>query len=118
MKHGNLSSIRTFIDIEDAMNAYWLTAKLGKVGEIYNIGGNKTISVKNYLKELIKISKRKIQTQPDKKLMRPKDVTLQIPSVAKFKKHVKWKPKIAFKQSVINLLDACRKNFKNQQIKT
>ena len=28
------------------MEAYWLTAKRGKIGEIYNIGGNKSISVK------------------------------------------------------------------------
>ena len=117
LRHGNLNSIRTFIDIEDAMNAYWLTAKSGKVGEIYNIGGNKTISVKNYLNELIRISKRKIQTKQDKKLIRPKDVTLQIPNVSKFKRHVKWKPKITFKQSVTNLLNVCRRNFKNQQIK-
>ena len=27
LKHGNLNSIRCFQDIEDAMNAYWLTAK-------------------------------------------------------------------------------------------
>ena len=33
--HGNLESIRTFIDIDDAMSAYWLTAKRGKIGEIY-----------------------------------------------------------------------------------
>ena len=32
LKHGNLKSIRTFIDIDDAMNAYWLTAKKGKIG--------------------------------------------------------------------------------------
>ena len=51
LKHGNLNSIRTFVDIEDAMSAYWLTATNGKIGEIYNIGGNKIISVKNFLKE-------------------------------------------------------------------
>ena len=46
LKHGNLNSIRTFIDIDDAMEAYWVAATRGKIGEIYNIGGNKVISVK------------------------------------------------------------------------
>ena len=41
------------------MEAYWLTAKRGKIGEIYNIGGNKSISVKNALDHLIKFSKKK-----------------------------------------------------------
>ncbi len=41
MSHGNLNSVRNFIDTEDAMEAYWLAAKRGKIGEIYNIGGKK-----------------------------------------------------------------------------
>ena len=33
--HGNLNSVRNIIDIYDAMEAYWLTAKRGKLGEVY-----------------------------------------------------------------------------------
>ena len=47
------------IDIEDAMEAYWLTAKKGFIGEIYNIGGKTPITVGKYLNELIKLSKIK-----------------------------------------------------------
>ena len=78
--HGNLKSLRSIIDIDDAMEAYWLTAKRGKVGEIYNIGGNKSISVKEALEYLINFSNKKIYTQQDKKLIRVKDINLQIPS--------------------------------------
>lgn len=109
LKHGNLNSIRTFVDIEDAMSAYWLTATRGKIGEIYNIGGNKIISVKNFLNELIRNSYVKIKTKLDKRLLRPQDVTLQIPNVEKFKKDTRWKQKNSFKVSVINLLNECRK---------
>ena len=62
LKHGNLKSVRTFVDIEDAMEAYWMAAKKGKIGEIYNIGGNKTISVEQFLKELLRQSKKKIKS--------------------------------------------------------
>ena len=54
--------------------------------EIYNIGGNKLISVENFLKILIKLSKVKIITKQDPKLMRPQDVGIQIPSSKNFKK--------------------------------
>jgi len=54
--HGNLNSVRNIIDINDAMEAYWLAAKRGRIGEIYNISGEKVISVGNYLKELKKLS--------------------------------------------------------------
>ena len=111
LKHGNLKSIRTFVDIDDAMEAYWLAAKKGKIGEIYNIGGNKIISVKQFLKELIKLAKCKIKHSIDKKLLRPQDVTLQIPNVKKFNKDTGWKPKITFQDSVKKLLDECRKKY-------
>jgi GDP-4-dehydro-6-deoxy-D-mannose reductase len=111
LKHGNLESIRTFVDTEDAMEAYWLAAKKGKVGEIYNIGGNKIVSVKQFLKELIKLARCKIKCSVDKKLLRPQDVTLQIPDVRKFNKDTGWKPRVSFKDSVKNLLDECRKKF-------
>ena len=91
------------------MEAYWLAAKKGKIGKIYNIGGNKIISVGNYLKELKKLSKAKIITKTDKKLLRPVDVTLQVPSVSLFKKDVKWSPKVGFKESVKHLLNDFRK---------
>ena len=44
-------------------SAYWLTAKKGRIGEIYNISGDKIISVGNFLKKLIshaKIKKKKL----------------------------------------------------------
>ena len=53
LKHGNLKSKRTIIDTNDAMEAYWLAAKKGKVGEIYNICGKEKISVGKFLKKLI-----------------------------------------------------------------
>ena len=108
LKHGNLNSIRTVVDSEDAMSAYWLVAKKGRIGEIYNIGGDKTISVRQYLNELIKLSNKKIKTKKDKKLFRPQDVTLQIPNVNKFKKHTEWSPKIKFKESLKKLLEDFR----------
>ena len=61
MRHGNLDSVRTFVDIDDAMEAYWLTATKGKVGEIYNICGDKVISVREFLNELLKLSNSKIK---------------------------------------------------------
>ena len=109
LKHGNLESVRTFVDITDAMEAYWLTAKRGKIGEIYNIGGKKTIKVREFLDELLKNSKAKIVTKLDKKLLRPTDVTLQIPNCKKFQKDTGWKLKIPFKMSVKKLLMDCRK---------
>ena len=107
--HGNLNSVRNIIDINDAMEAYWLAAKRGKIGEIYNISGKKVITVGNYLKELKKLSYVKIKSKIDKKLLRPVDVTLQITNTKKFVRDTHWSPKISFKKSMKNLLQECRK---------
>ena len=112
VKHGNLKSVRTFVDIDDAMSAYWLAATKGKIGEIYNIGGDKIISVKEFLNKLIKLAKKKINTKLDKNLLRPQDLTLQIASSKKFIAHTGWKKTVDFEDSVKKLLNECRRGIK------
>jgi GDP-4-dehydro-6-deoxy-D-mannose reductase len=111
LTHGNLNSVRTFIDIDDAMNAYWLAATKGKIGEIYNIGGSKIISVKNFLNKLITRSRVKILTKTNPALLRPNDVTLQIADSKKFKLHTGWREKIKFEDSVDKFINECRKLY-------
>ena len=52
------------------MDAYWLAAVKGKIGEIYNIGGDKIISVRNFLNNLCKIAKIKIKTKSNRIIFR------------------------------------------------
>ena len=96
---------------------YWLTAKKGKIGEIYNIGGKNTDSVENVLKKLISFSKVKIKSKINKKLLRPTDVTKQIPDCKKFKKHTKWSPRINLEESLLKLLKDIRFEFKKWEKK-
>ena len=111
IKHGNLDSLRSILDIRDAMEAYWLAATKGKVGEIYNISGKKIISVKEYLEKLISLSNCAIKTKLNKKLLRKTDVKFQISSSSKFKKQTGWKEKVGFNLSVRKLLNYVRENY-------
>ena len=93
IKVGNLNSIRTYAHISDAVHAYWLAATEGKIGEVYNIGGNHTCTVGEALenllnKSLIKRDSFDIVIDPDR--IRPTDITLQIPDCTKFKNHTGW----------------------------
>jgi len=109
--HGNLKSIRTIIDVRDAMEAYWIAIQKCNFGEAYNIGGNKIIEVGEFL-DLIKSKvKCKIISKVDPKLLRPTDVTLQIPDTSKFYKKTGWKPKYNFEDSVDYLLDFWREKL-------
>lgn len=112
--HGNLDSVRTMIDVRDAMEAYWLAVQHCEPGEAYNIGGTTTISVGDFLNVLKKLAKVKISSRLDPQLLRPSDVTLQIPDVSKFVKATGWKPRYSFEESVQYLLDYWRTMIKKE----
>ena len=113
--HGNLNSVRTIIDVRDAMEAYWVATTIGRYGEVYNIGGTTVITVGKFLQVLKKLAKVKITSKVDKTLLRPSDVTLQIPDVSKFYNETGWKPKYSFEESVEFLLNSCRKEVERER---
>lgn len=110
LRHGNLNSVRTIIDVRDAMESYWVAALNCKPGEVYNIGGETTITVGAFLDLLKEKARCKIKSEVDPDLLRPVDVTLQIPDTTKFKKETGWGPKYSFEESVKYLLDYLRGN--------
>ena len=102
--HGNLESIRTLIDVRDAMRAYWDAIVWCVPGEVYNIGGVTIMKVGEFLERLIAAAKVPITTRCDPNLLRPADVTLQIPSIEKFAQATGWKPQYSFEDSLSELL--------------
>lgn len=116
IKVGNLSSLRTYADVRDAVRAYYLLlTKKPKPGEVYNIGGTHTCTVGQVLKFLLSKTKVKnIKIIKDKKRIRPIDADLQIPNTKKFRLHTGWKPEIKFEKTMIDLLDHWREKVKMQ----
>jgi GDP-4-dehydro-6-deoxy-D-mannose reductase len=106
--HGNLDSVRTLIDIRDAMEAYWLALEKGVPGEVYNIGGTTTLSVGEVLQLLVGLARCPIPTRQAAELLRPADITLQIPSTEKFAKATGWMPRYSARDSLNHLLDYWR----------
>ena len=98
--HGNLDSIRTLVDVRDAMRAYWEAIIYCDSGEAYNIGGATTITVGEVLAKLISLSDVEIVTRLDNNLLRPSDVTLQVPDITKFQRKMGWKPIYSFEESL------------------
>jgi GDP-mannose 4,6-dehydratase len=112
IKVGNLDSVRTFSDVRDAVRAYWLLVNKCRPGEVYNIGGNETMTIKEMLGRLINQSTRDdIKVEVDPARLRPSDVTLQIPCVDKFKKQTGWEPEIEFDRTLKDTLDYWRNWF-------
>lgn len=108
IKCGNLDSTRTLIDVRDICEAYWLSVLHCKYGEEYNIGGTDKITVGEFLNELIMHSKTNVTYEQDPTLIRPVDVTMQIPDVSKFQAITNWKPKYTLSESIEFLLEYYR----------
>jgi GDP-mannose 4,6-dehydratase len=106
--HGNLDSVRTLIDVRDAMRAYWDAAIHCEPGEVYNIGGTTVLTVGEFLEKLCSMARKPIPRRVDPKLLRPADVTLQIPSTEKFRAKTGWEPRYTFEESIRFLLEHWR----------
>lgn len=105
---GNLDSIRTFMDVRDAVKAYWLLVNKCSPGEVYNVGGNVTMTIGEMLNKLLKLSTRNIEIKVDPERLRPSDVTLQIPCTDKFRAVTGWIPQIDFDVTLKDILEYWR----------
>ena len=115
IKVGNLNSLRTFADVRDAVHAYYLLlTKNPKPGEVYNIGGTYSCTIREMLNFLISLSKVKnIKIIEDPARLRPIDADLQIPNTQKFMNATGWRPKISFQKTMTDLLNYWRKRVQN-----
>jgi len=111
---GNLASIRTFMDVRNAVEAYWLLVHKCPPGEVYNIGGAETMTIGDMVKKLLALSTvKEITVEVDPARLRPSDVTLQIPSTKKFEKATGWKPTIPFSKTLEDTLEYWREYYRN-----
>ena len=105
VKVGNLDSVRTFADVRDAVKAYWLLLEKCTPGDVYNIGGDRTMTIGDMLEMIKGMATCPINHEVDLALLRPSDVTLQIPDISKFQNATGWKPEISVEQTFQDLLD-------------
>jgi GDP-mannose 4,6-dehydratase len=100
---GNLDSVRTFFDVRDTVKCYWLAATMCEPGQVYNIGGNEPILIRDLLYKLFDVSGLKPEIKIIEELIRPSDVTLQIPCIDKFVAKTGWKKEISLEKTLTDL---------------
>ena len=105
MRVGNLDSVRTLADVRDAVKAYWLLLEKCEPGDVYNIGGNQAMKIGDVLTTLASFVDCEIRHEVDPALLRPSDVTLQIPDISKFQNATGWMPEIPIETTLLDLLN-------------
>ncbi len=115
--HGNLASVRSLIDIRDAMDAYWQAALYCEPGQAYNMGGSTVMSVGDFLELLKSRSSHQIPCQEDPSLLRPTDVATQVPDTTRFTAATGWAPRYPFEETVDHLLTHVRREVEVELIR-
>lgn len=113
IKVGNLKAKRDFTDIRDIVAAYWKVINKGQVGEVYNVCSGKSVSIKEILNKLIKLSKKDLSVEVDTNKLRPSDVPDFIGDNTKLK-NVGWRPKYSISDSLNALLEGWRDEVKKR----
>ncbi|NTU69688.1 NAD-dependent epimerase/dehydratase family protein [bacterium] len=100
MSVGNLEAMRDFTDVRDIVKAYFIAIKKAKKGEVYNLGSDKAIKIKDILNILLSFSSKKITVEQDKRFMHPSDIPVIEVSSVKFRRATGWRPKIIIKETL------------------
>jgi GDP-4-dehydro-6-deoxy-D-mannose reductase len=102
---GNLKPRRAFLDVNDTVAAFYLTAMKGKWGEAYNLCAVATHEIGELLRIAIRLSGVKTRIRPSPNLMRPSDEKIIFGSTDKIRKHTGWKPTRSIEQTLMSMLE-------------
>jgi len=98
---GNVNSSRDFTYVSDTADAMLKSSVEKKaIGEIFNIGSNMEITIRDLVYLIAKISKKKIKIKHDESRERPYDVMRLLADNKKAKIILKWKPKIGMEEGI------------------
>lgn len=109
---GNLDSMRSFLDVRDMVEAYWICTEKCDFGQVYNVGSETSVTMKELLDKLVSLSSVSPSIKFDKTLLRPNDTSFHIPDIAKFKTKTNWKPKIPLEKTLNDLLEFWRQSVR------
>jgi GDP-4-dehydro-6-deoxy-D-mannose reductase len=107
IKVGNLRPERDFVDIRDAVAAYWIICEKGKPGNIYNVCTGKTASIGKLVELFRECSGKDVRIQTDAKRTRKNDLDRVCGDNARLLK-LGCRPRITLKQSVREMLENAR----------
>ena len=110
--HGGGKSKRSFIFVDDASTATYLISLRGKIGNTYHISTNKIISIKDLVKKISKITRKKFSNLVNISKERIGKDNYYILNSTKISRELNWKPKIDIETGLKKTQDWIDNNFK------
>ena len=108
IKVGNVQSARDFIDIRDAVRAYWQIATAGAAGGIYNVASGEPTRIASLLDIFAELSGGKHEIVVDQSRLKSVDADIVVGVCDKLKQATGWQPEIPLRQSLADMYaEAC-----------
>lgn len=110
LKVGNLESARDFVDVRDAVRAYWLVTQRGEPGEVYNVCSGVATPVRSVLAALLSLTSVKVEVQEEAGRCTAWDVPVQVGDHRPLSAMTGWEPGILLQRSLIDVLEVWRES--------
>ncbi|HPC83435.1 MAG TPA: GDP-mannose 4,6-dehydratase [Thermoanaerobaculaceae bacterium] len=105
---GNLEVRRDFVDVRDAVRAYWAAAMAGEPGAAYNVCSGTARSIRDVLHGLLAFSPARVDLVADPARRRPADLEVLHGDGSRFRDLTGWAPRIPFEQTLHDTLEYWR----------
>jgi len=102
---GNLKPRRAFLDVRDAVRAFYFAALKGKRGKSYNICATSTHEIGNMLRSAIRLAGVKAEILQAKRLMRPSDEKIIFGSTQSFRRDTGWKTAFSLEETLKSMIE-------------
>ena len=117
LRVGNLEGKRDFSDVRDIVRGYHLALTQGEPGEVYNLGAERSYSIREVLDILLSLSKVKLTVEQDPKRLRPADIPNLVADCSKIRARTGWKATITVEQSLYDILEYWRGQVKSAVVR-
>lgn len=108
IKVGNLEAQRDITDVRDVIRAYVLLMELGEPGQVYNVGSDKAVSIREILDILVGLSRVKITVEVDSARFRRADMAILVGDSRRLRTTTGWRPDYSLKQTLVDILEDWR----------
>lgn len=110
---GNLDVRRDFVDVRDAVRAYWAAAESGLPGAAYNVCSGSAVTIREVLDRLLAFSPSRVELVADPSRLRPSDIEVLHGDAGLFRATTGWAPVIPFEQTLSDTLAFWRERVRS-----
>ncbi len=111
MRVGNLKARRGITDVRDAIRGFNLVTDMGKMGDVYNISGDKVYLIQDILNKVLELSDISPEIKVDPQLIRPTDEPVIFGDSSRLKEATGWEQEITLEKTLQDMIDFWRKKL-------